>query len=222
MRLQSQLLVLAIDYHAMFKALLELVPKVKPRVDSEITWAKSKLKKNDRIVWYLRWFRAGVIKHQQDAGILPEGSLETELKAMRAKAGKNYTRDDVNVMRDDWRFKRDMEHYMGIEDREMQSVQFGYETPLQLMEKLKAIDDKFKEKAQEDARLLSPQTGDTPFIKFGNGWAWWALSRGYCTEEAKAMGHCGNQGEVTGDQIISLREPRKKGNESYWEPHLTF
>src|SRR5208282_945327 len=32
----------------------------------------------------------------------------------------------------------------------------------------------------------------------------------------------GNQGMVTGDQIISLREPRQKAGKTYWEPHLTF
>ena len=222
MHLQSQLLVLAVDYHQMFKGLLTKLPKLKGRFDHEIAWAKAHLKKNDRIVWYLRWVRLDTIRQQEDSGLLPAGTLDKELKALGAKAGKQYTKTGFNILRDDWRFKRDMEHYMSIEDQDMQSKRFGYETPLELMDELKVLDDAYKAKTQEDQRLLEPQEGDEPYIKFGNGWAWWALSRGYCTEEAKAMGHCGNQGQVTGDQILSLREPRKKGGKTYWEPNLTF
>lgn len=47
------------------------------------------------------------------------------------------------------------------------------------------------------------------------GWKWVSLERGYCSDEAEAMGHCGNQGAREGDNILSLRDP-----EGY--AHLTF
>jgi hypothetical protein len=47
------------------------------------------------------------------------------------------------------------------------------------------------------------------------GWKWVLLGRGYCPEEAKAMGHCGNSGAREGDDILSLRDPEGKA-------HLTF
>lgn len=47
------------------------------------------------------------------------------------------------------------------------------------------------------------------------GWKWVALGRGYCPQEAKAMGHCGNSGAREGDEILSLRDPEGKA-------HLTF
>lgn len=229
MQLQSQLLVLAIDYHAMFKALTDRVPPFKQDAEKQIAWAKEYLKKNDRIIWFLRWVRLDMIKdaefygrHREPSSVekaIPPGTLEKELKALSAKAGRPYSVDDVpNVVQ----LKQSLQHFMSIEDRDMQSRQFGYEPPVQLLNELSALEDAYKEKAQADERMLEPQTGDKAFIKFGNGWAWWALSRGYCSEEAKAMGHCGNQGQVTGDQIISLREPRKKNGKTYWEPHLTF
>jgi hypothetical protein len=65
---------------------------------------------------------------------------------------------------------------------------------------------------------------DTVFLQFQDGWAWWKLSRAYCSEEAKAMGHCGNVvgQEKTDERILSLRKPVKAGKEDMWEPHLTF
>lgn len=47
------------------------------------------------------------------------------------------------------------------------------------------------------------------------GWKWVDLERGYCSQEAEAMGHCGNQGAAQGDNIVSLRD-----SEGY--AHLTF
>ena len=37
------------------------------------------------------------------------------------------------------------------------------------------------------------------------------------------MGHCGNTaaGEP-GQRILSLRQPRKVGTQTWWEPHATF
>jgi hypothetical protein len=47
------------------------------------------------------------------------------------------------------------------------------------------------------------------------GWKWVDLEKGYCSQEAEAMGHCGNSGAAQGDNIVSLRDP-----EGY--AHLTF
>lgn len=47
------------------------------------------------------------------------------------------------------------------------------------------------------------------------GWKWVDLEKGYCSQEAKAMGHCGNSGAGQGDNIVSLRD-----SEGY--AHLTF
>lgn len=48
-----------------------------------------------------------------------------------------------------------------------------------------------------------------------DGWRWVSLGRGYCPDEARAMGHCGNSGAREGDDILSLRDPEGKA-------HLTF
>lgn len=56
------------------------------------------------------------------------------------------------------------------------------------------------------------------FIELKNawqGWKWVSLGRGYCSQEARAMGHCGNSGASEDDNILSLRDPEGKA-------HLTF
>src|SRR5271170_6990731 len=120
MKFQSSLLLVAIDYHAMFKNLLAKVPYFKGEVNTEIAWAKEHLHKNDRIVWYLRWIRVSLISDTEifnrsmgNRPGVPEGSTEKELKAMSAKSGKTYTKD--NIISDLPRFKRDLQHYMGTD-----------------------------------------------------------------------------------------------------------
>ena len=49
--------VLAADYEEMFRALLASIPEYDKVVQREIAWAKKHLRKQDRIVWYLRWVR---------------------------------------------------------------------------------------------------------------------------------------------------------------------
>jgi hypothetical protein len=47
------------------------------------------------------------------------------------------------------------------------------------------------------------------------GWKWVSLDRGYCREEGRSGGHCGNVGARPGDNILSLRDPANY-------VHLTF
>lgn len=47
------------------------------------------------------------------------------------------------------------------------------------------------------------------------GWKWVDLEKSYCSKEAKAMGHCGNEGFGEGDNIVSLRDAEGSA-------HLTF
>jgi hypothetical protein len=60
-------------------------------------------------------------------------------------------------------------------------------------------------------------------LDFGDGTAWWDLGVQYCTEEGRAMLHCGNEGDPQkGDTVWSLRSEREHGGHIYYEPHATF
>jgi hypothetical protein len=63
----------AANYDEMFKNILQVSPThpvtqgaLQLRVREEITWAKKDLKKQDRIVWWLRWFRLALLKSLVD------------------------------------------------------------------------------------------------------------------------------------------------------------
>ena len=45
------------NYLSMFNDMIGTDDTAKQAVDKYITWARSNLKKNDRIVWFLRWVR---------------------------------------------------------------------------------------------------------------------------------------------------------------------
>lgn len=70
------------------------------------------------------------------------------------------------------------------------------------------------------ARGLPNQEAKT-FLKLDHlgkqwkGWKWVDLEKGYCSEEGKAMGHCGNVADNDGDNIVSLRDANGYA-------HLTF
>ena len=59
--------VLAYDYEEMFKRRLALDPDYSSVVRREIDWAERVLRKQDRIVWYLRWVRLSVAAIAADA-----------------------------------------------------------------------------------------------------------------------------------------------------------
>lgn len=235
----SSWMLLAANYEDMFKQLLAFEPKLKPDVKREIDWAKSTLRKSDRIVWYLRWVRlwfeyslvfsqlAGFTESEDKAKKEQAKTiLDKDIAAYNGKSPKTKitTEDTGNfTIRD---LKRKLEHYFSLEGPEIEGFQLGYETPDQAFEQLEAAEDVIKERVQAEGRKIpeeSMETEDVPFIKFGDGWVWWLLPRAYCPEEARAMGHCGNQPRShTSDRILSLREPLTKGGKKYWVPHLTF
>jgi hypothetical protein len=60
-------------------------------------------------------------------------------------------------------------------------------------------------------------------VDTGDGHAWWSLGKQKCSDEGKAMGHCGNAGSPQkGDNVLSLRKEHTIGGVKYYEPKLTF
>lgn len=90
-------------------------------------------------------------------------------------------------------------------------------SPAYKIQQLKADSDRWHEDiAAKEAEMPSEEY--EAFLELKGpwqGWKWVVLGRGYCSQEAKAMGHCGNSGAREGDDILSLRDPEGKA-------HLTF
>jgi len=226
MGFQSSFLLTAADYTPMFKGLLAVDPEAKGQVDRAIGWAKTFLKKQDRIVWFLRWMRAALAAEMPGSGPeLPNGTempVRQDILAFRRSMGK-----DIDVLRRQGvtprTLRSSLEHYLSLPIPEIQGHVFkSSETPEGLLQGDFA---KLESRFQEQRRgLITPRPEDKAVLKFPDGWAWWLLPRAYDKDEAEAMGHCGNSPEAnnTKQQILSLREPRKVGAQTWWEPHATF
>jgi hypothetical protein len=278
----------AANYGDMFKAVERVVPKVETTVTHEIQWAKSVLKRNDRIIWYLRWYRLALVKNllktqvlydelntpdnqaliddldrqspgnavqaskvaddaaslleppqqQQQAPQAPpepqapqtiaqqlEGLVAQYKKEFAAKSGGNEStslaaeRIDIDDFPE---MKSGLDHYLSFDNVvDIQNKVLTFESYQDVKDAYSVAEQAHQQKAE---KILRPQAEDQVWMKFPNGWAWWWLPRASCSEESKAMGHCGNSPEAgrKGTSILSLREPKKYGKETLWEPHLTF
>jgi len=67
------------DYEAMFKQLIADQPQFESIVKREVQWAKTHLKKQDRISWYLRWWRLSVYDAlSKDTGVIRDNPAMAE------------------------------------------------------------------------------------------------------------------------------------------------
>jgi hypothetical protein len=151
--------------------------------------------------------------------------LDKEVASYNAKAKTQISAADAHRFNPS-KMHSKLEHFFSLQDIAMTNVQFGYESPEEVIAKLEGIEEEIRVKVESQKRTVSdpyPESGDIPFIKFGDGWVWWFLDRAACNEEAEAMGHCGNSPRSgSDDRILSLRQPIQKGGITKWSPHLTF
>ena len=223
----------AASYDEMFAQLLATPAGkgLRGNVKDEIDWARRTLRKQDRVTWWLRWYRLWLESRTRGLG----GLLKRDLAAYSAKAGAPVSKADLPQNLEDLRGY--LEHLMGLKDAAVQDVVWGYETPRQLRDKFEVVEQELAEKAESERRVIPQDQDEDPeeppysrhgedpevWIQFPNGWVWMNLGRAYCSAEAKAMGHCGNSPRSdTSDRILSLREPVEKGGRKYWSPHCTF
>ena len=247
-------MILAYNYDDMFKGMeknMQLTPENTQGIKNEITWAKQHLKKQDRIIWFLRIYRlflfiklnGGIRQFETGRGPamgrgnkpapMPEGEGMPEGVPGEGRKPKNvlenlykqYSKGVEAVPQNDdqmYDLKEQLEHYYGIPVSEIQDKVLGYENYQTLMREFAAFEKEWKEQA---SHLVKPKPEDKIFMQFPDGWAWWHLPRPCCDEESRAMGHCGNspmRGR-SGVSILSLRKPVPSGKEgTLWFPHLTF
>jgi hypothetical protein len=204
------------NYIGMFNDFIGTDASAQPTIQKYIDWARSNLKKNDRIVWFLRWVRvelAGRMKHLDS---------DQELARLNKRLKSQYSRYDMvpisNLM-------TNLQHYVSMPIQGIQDTVWGKQSPQELLSEFKQMEDDWKETSNE-RNLLSYPEGDEPtkIMQFPDGFAWFDLETSSCREEGRAMGHCGNTAaNGYGDTVLSLRKPaRAMDGRTYWYPVLTF
>jgi hypothetical protein len=215
----------ATKYDAMFGEIVRLAPQVASRIESEINWAREVLKREDRIIWFLRIARLNIVRAIESTGVVgqnPEHVKQVEILAKKYTAqlakvmGRPVTDRDLISTRI---LQGTLSHYLSLPVASIQNFQFTNQGIDDLETTLVGLEKVWKREQEEKAQHVPPQDGDKILIQFPDGWAWWLLNRGACDAEAKAMGHCGNvPSERQGDHLLSLRKEGPKG----WRPSLTF
>lgn len=193
------------------------------RADSVVRNLRNTLKRQDRIVWYLRWFRISET-HKKVSAILANPKFESrtaELKQLFRRITKvdyDETRTaDVSYFSLRWQNPDALEHLTYSLSIPLldQLTWDANMLPRQMTDKLKSLEAEHNAKQKQ---WVNPKENDKIILKYGK-YAWVMLARGACSDEADAMGHCGNvPSEKAGDRILSFRtiEGEKQ------KPHLTF
>ena len=175
------------SYDQMVKNMYANLPEQQAEIKNNVQWAKQVLKKDERVVWFLRILQAFLNKDPKLATLLGTYQLS------------NFEN-----------FKNELGHFFGINYDKIQNYQFQRKLVSDVFDELIALEDEFKRK-QEVSKPVATQAGDYELFKFDNGYAWWFVNRAYCPEEGRSGAHCGNvTGKYRTDQrILSFR---KDGN----------
>jgi hypothetical protein len=201
-----------------------------------LKFVRKNLKRNDRIVWWLKWYRilklTDGIQQTQDN---PENPALIKMQKMLDKAtkmpGSTNPRDVrafyANFGQD---ARTNLNHYISMMDQvpAMDNIVWDASlTPHLLMRELDKKESEWQQAAKQEIdvdQYDDPNyAGRSPWkkvIDYGEQ-AWVLIDKDYCELEGDAMGHCGNQqgGRDRGGRILSFRTII---NDTRQKPHLTF
>jgi hypothetical protein len=238
------------DYEAMFSPILKLLELFPEDLESQsfrggkfreeitsairnwITFAKRAFRKNDRIVWFLRYARISLAEKIERTTYSTYGLYIDNpdvAKKCKAAAEAVYDRlqDDLEAKTGSRLFpkinplSRDLVHFISLPIPAIQNIVWDRQNSEQLLAEFQRLEDEWKAR-QSELIPYDPQDGQV-VMEFEDGMAWVLLPRGYCEDEATAMGHCGNAGSRPGERILSLRRKIKDHfGRDRWRPSLTF
>lgn len=213
--IESRILTESQNYIAMFNDFVGTDATAKQAVEKYVTWARKTLKKNDRIVWFLRWVRIEL------AGRARHTNSDAELAKLNKRLHTEHTRSDVVPLNN---LMTNLEHYLSMPIPQIQNMVWAKQSPSELLDDFDAYEEEWKEAS--NARLLKYQEGSEPrmIMKFPDGYAWFDLEKPYCRDEGGAMGHCGNTAAYKrSDTLLSLRRLVKTvDGHTQWYPVCTF
>jgi hypothetical protein len=225
------------DYAAMMLPFVELT-HAEGFVRRQIAEVRQALQKNDRIVWFLRLWRIGILAKYvtQWRQKVPADINENDVAKLNNLL-KNYeyqysqasgihptevTNSGLAFATQPRHYLTKLQHFLGLPIPEIQNHVFRYDNPDRLFQTFTAYEDKWKKSRQGMIPQEQAEAGAEVVLRFPNGLAWWLLDREYCQHEADAMGHCGNSGGRKTDRILSLRKTEKRGGQTFHVPYATF
>lgn len=205
------------------------------KFNEEMTWARKFLKREDRIVWYLRIVRSELIHSvylsevmklvSLDGRPIEKTPLQRALIDLWNYEQERWSREmgyDLKPVVEKSIPKGVLSHYIAMADQipALRNYKFDRQSPKVIQADLRAIEKTWREEQEEKNRYVSNK-GEEVLITFPDGLMWVHLKRPSCDKEGKAMGHCGNKAAPKdGDTILSLRKPSDKAG--LYNSLLTF
>lgn len=242
MKLSQIFIAEAQDYRQMFNDVLQYVEaegfdpvdreSIRKYVDFIVNQAKTQLKRNDRIVWFLRlakvcaWAMILRQQGQRPEQIAKHPFIQHFVKKTQVRSAtitpelvvRLYgSSGDVHTL------CSEMGHYLSLNIDKITNYVFGWQWVADVTADFHNYEQEWK--ARQKARIEhDPEAVEQEVvIDFGNGWYWINLNRASCRIEGDAMGHCGNTAASReGDTVLSLRELVVEDGKKFWVPHLTF
>ena len=175
-------LLLEAAYDGMINSLKKDYPNNIAEIDDNIKQAKTILKKQDRMVWYIKVLRA---------------YLSNNIDSVKG----SYNFKDMES------FNHDLFHYYGYNIGDIENTQYANQNISELFDTFQSYINKYQ---QSDKAPVPIQHGDKEIIKCNDGTSWWFIDRAFCEEEGRSGKHCGNvMGQHdTSQRILSLRTPK--------------
>lgn len=259
----SEILFEAINYNKMFddefiEMLATTFPKggvhkntIEPTIKNVIRDAKKILKKNDRIVWFLRLYKLLLVGTAYTNGTNPDTTEAEKVESVtiwankqlqkhnRKTKGKRYKSVDELVGKLIYRqflipTSRLDDFYRVNNAVEAVFEKFEHWFSLgsseidnfvfgwESISDIYVLFDKYEKEWKETRkRQVSVNEDHDLLIDFGDGYAWYDLNQASCPEEGSVMGHCGNEPAMS-DPNQTIFSLRKDMGKGKLKPVLTF
>lgn len=219
----------------------DLYTSAKARLD----WAMSVLKRDDRIVWYMRIVKFSLLQRAMNTISVIQFTLPAdhmslvtkEYNKANGKLSKIYQPDLVKTVAyraDRGTFTHPMEHFLSMGIPKIDQTVWKDQTPWDIEIHFANIEQEWvaARKSVVDTSQDDDWSNAEVILQFPDGSAWFNLNRSSCEIEGDAMGHCGNS-HVHRDEetVLSYRVPvdprggaAKTGKHDgvHWKPRLTF
>lgn len=208
-------------------------------IDRVVPEARRTLKKNDRIVWFLRLAKIGLAQEVFDefsrgryAGAVKtvDPQAVEMLKQYVERLERTYVqksslpiatvKEDAWAIYHGWKNKlTNLEHYLSLPIAAITNKVFQYDALDDVETAFEEAEDEWKNRVKD---AFVDDDAET-IISFPDGFAWVNTNRAACDKEAAAMGHCGNAPRRhSSDQLLSLRKVIEHQGQTFYKPYLTF
>lgn len=196
---------------------------------AEIKWAREFLKKEDRIIWYLRLYKYEKINHfaqnckyneRLDRNSYKGNDISKDMKFYDMMERKECTTEGFGISE----INRNLQHMYDLDLYHINNMNLGWDSPKRIFDQ---SEDYERSWIAENEGKSNAEYG-TKIVEFADGSAWFDLEVSGCELEGSGMGHCGNgsHNEYSDERVLSFRRPAPvlegESQEKRWISYLTF